>query len=124
MQRRIQALPPNDCYCRSRYLSHEYKKIIGQIIQRNFYFAHRENAILAKITDQQPHIQELGFRRVVKARVFKQSGQIRKFKVCAKLNFDAAEYFEIIEWTDVVITEPPVIQVTPTVFFSKLSCHI
>ena len=46
----------------------------------------------------------------MKARVLKQSEQIRKFKVSAKLNFAASEYFEMIDWTNVVIIKPPVIK--------------
>ena len=112
-------------------MNHELKKIIDPVIQRNSYFAHPENVILAMITDHQPHIRELRFRKVMNARVLKQSRQIRKFKVSAKLNFDATKYYDIIDWNDVVTTEPPVIktmkdadlqqfialQVTSTVFF-------
>ena len=73
----------------------------------------------------------------MKARVVKQSGQMRKFKVPAKLNFDATKYFEMIGWTNVVITAPPLnktmtdadlgqfiaMQVNPTVIFPKFLCH-
>jgi len=61
------------------------------------------------------------------------SGQIRRFKVPAKLNFDAVEYFEIIDWAICPISDPPVIkamtdaelrnlipmEVTPIVIFPK-----
>ena len=42
--------------------------------------------------------------------VLKQSGQMQKFKVPAKLNFDTTKYFEMINWTNIVIMEPPVIK--------------
>ena len=78
-------------------------------------------------------MQELVLQRVIKARVLKQNGQIRKFKILAELNFDATKYFKMIDWTDAVNTEPPVIktiieadlwqfiamQVTPALFFRK-----
>ena len=121
----------------SRYLSHDYKKIIDPVIQRNLQFAHPENVIWAITTGHQPHIRELGLRRVIKAWVLKQSEHIRKFKAPAKLNFDATEYFEMIDCTDVAITEPPVIktmtgddfrqfiaiQMTPIALVLKFSCH-
>jgi len=53
---------------KSRYLSPKHKKIVDPVIQRNAYFAHPENLLLAMITDHRPHIRELGLRRVMKAR--------------------------------------------------------
>ena len=74
----------------------------------------------------------------MKAWVLKQGGQIRKFKAPAKLNFNATEYFEMVDCTDVDITEPPVIktitdadfrqfiamQITPIALFFKFLFHI
>ena len=56
--------------------------------------------------NHRPHIQELGLRRVMKARVAKPSGKIRKYKVPANINFDAVavKYFELIKWEDLLIT--------------------
>ena len=47
----------------------------------------------------------LGLRRVMKARAAHPSGQVRRFKVPAKLNFDAVEY-DMIDWTVCPISEP------------------
>ena len=74
---------------------------------------------------------------MMKARAAQTNAKIRKFKVPANLNFDAVEYFEIVNWTDLPITEPPVIKtmtdaelqqfivmdITPTVLFPKFPCH-
>ena len=112
-------------------------KIVDLVIHRNAYFAHPENLLLAMMTDHRPHIQELGLRRVMKARAAHPSGQIRKFKVPAKLNFDAVKYFKMIDWAVCPISERPVIkamteaelkdlitaEVTPTVIFPKFPCH-
>jgi len=38
------------------------------------------------------------------------SGQIRRFKVPAKLHFDAVEYFDMIDWAFCPISEPPAIK--------------
>ena len=73
----------------------------------------------------------------MKARAAKPSGKIRKFKVPANLNFDAVEYFELINRTDLSITEQPVFKtmidtelqqfivmgVTTIIFFLKFSFH-
>jgi hypothetical protein len=84
---------------KSRYLSPKHKKIVDPVFHRNAYFAHPENLLLAMMTDHRPHIRELGLRRVMKARAAAEdpSGQIRRFKVPAKLNFDAVEYFDMID---------------------------
>lgn len=122
---------------KSRYLSAKHKKIVDPVIHRNAYFAHPENLFQAMMTDHRPHIRELGLRRVMKARAADTSGQIRRFKVPAKLNFDAVEYFDMIDWAVCPISEPPVIkamtdtelrelittEVTPTVIFPKFPCH-
>src|SRR6218665_2434559 len=39
----------------SRYLSMELKRIVDPVIQRNSYFAHLENLLIAMATDERPH---------------------------------------------------------------------
>lgn len=104
----------------------------------NAYFAYPENLILAMMTDHRPHTRELALRRLMKARAEADpNGQIRRFKVPAKLNFNALEYFDMIDWAVCPISEPPVIkamtdtelrnlittEVTPTVPFLKFPSH-
>ena len=62
------------------------------------------------ITDHRPHTRELGLSKVIKAKAAKPSGKIRKFKVYTNLSFDAMEHFELINWTDLPIAEPPVLK--------------
>src|SRR6218665_3506865 len=95
---------------KSRYLSPKPKRIVDPVIHRNAYFAHPENLLLAMMTNHRQHIRELGLRRVMKARAAHHSGQIRRFKVPAKLNFDAVEYFDMIDWTVSPIYEPLVLK--------------
>ena len=52
----------------SRYLSKELRDIVDPVLQRNGYFSHPENLMLAMITDERQHIRELGLRRILKAR--------------------------------------------------------
>jgi len=96
---------------KSRYLSRpKHKRIVDPVIHRNAYFTHPDNLLLAMMTDHRQHIRELGLRRVMKARAAHHSGQIRRFKVPAKLNFDAVEYFDMIDWTVCPIAEPLVLK--------------
>ena len=95
---------------RSCYLNQEQKNIIDPVLHGNSYFAHPENILMA-----------------MKIKSFRKS----KY-------FDAVEYFELINWTDLPITEPSllktmmdtelqqfiVIDVTPTIVFPEFFCHL
>ena len=54
------------------------------------------------INDERQNIRELGLRRILKARLEKST--LREFKI-PKLNFDAGQYFELIDWKDTEATE-------------------
>ena len=124
---------------RSRYLSPKYRNIIDPVIHRNAYFAHPENILLAMITDHRPHIRELGLRRIMKARAAKPNirTRTRTFKIPTNLNFNAGEYYEVIDWSELAITEPLVVNAmtdtelrqfirmdeTPAMLFPKFPSH-
>ncbi|GBM33672.1 hypothetical protein AVEN_203707-1 [Araneus ventricosus] len=58
--------------------------------------------------DSRKHIRELSVRRIIGAREkkTKDSGGLRLFKL-PKLNFEAADYIDLIDWSNCVVTEPP-----------------
>lgn len=89
----------------SRYLDANLKKIIDKVIQRNGYFGHPENLLLAMLGDDREVIRDLAYRRIIKARSENVQG-LRMFKV-PTFNFDAKDYTDIITWRDCEITEPP-----------------
>src|ERR1043165_2702812 len=74
-------------------------------IQRNVFFAHSENLLIAVISDERQHIRELGMRRILETRMTKHNS-IREF-VIPELNFDANEYYDMIHWSKAQVTEPP-----------------
>ena len=122
---------------RSRYLPEHLKAVVDVVIQRNGYFGHPENILLSMLTDERPHIRELGLRRIMRARASntRLSG-VRCFEV-PPLNFDAEEYFDMIDWQKCVVTEPPVTksisdedlellvrnEETAVVEFPRFPCH-
>jgi hypothetical protein len=135
--------------CLSRYLPEELKLVIDPVIQRNAYFGHPENILLAMLTDERKHIRELGLRRILKARARKkfpsrsnkkrkstETKVIREF-VIPKLNFQATDYVDLINWQESHITEPPLTMNisdedlkllvasgnTPVVDFPQFPCH-
>ena len=82
---------------RSRYLPEDLKAVVYPVIQHNGIFGHTENIILAMLTDERPHIRELGLRRIMRARASKTRLRgVRCFEV-SPFNFNAEEYFEMID---------------------------
>jgi hypothetical protein len=94
----------------SRYLPDRLKAIVDPVIQRNAYFGHPENILLAMLTDERAYIRKRGLRRIILARASKiHSQEVRCFEV-PPLNFNAEEYFDMVDWEECVLTEPPVTQ--------------
>lgn len=94
----------------SRFLPDHLKQVVDPVIERNAFFAHHENILVAMIFDKRPHIRELGLRRVLKARECVSKGKsIRNF-VTPKINFNASEYTELIDWKSTKICPPPVLR--------------
>lgn len=96
---------------KSRIFDSAIKNIIDPVIQRNGYFAHQENILLAMITDGRQHIRELALRRVLKFKVNSTPAlsEIRIFKV-PTINFDAKDYTELIDWQIPNLTAPPLLK--------------
>lgn len=94
----------------SRYLSDELKAVIFPVIERNSFYAHPENLLIAMIFDERRHIRELGLRRVLKARQSVSIGKgVRNFHT-PLLNFDALDYTEMIDWNATKISSPPLLR--------------
>ena len=89
----------------SRYLPVDLGKIVDAVIQRNAFFAHQENLLLAMMTDEMPHVRKLAFKRVLAARS-QNSTAVRTFRV-PELNFLAESYYEMINWFTSDRYEPP-----------------
>ena len=73
----------------SRYLSDDLKRIIDPVIQKNGYFGHSENILIAMLADERKNIRKLGFCRILKARSQEVTG-IRNFKI-PSFNFEASD---------------------------------
>lgn len=120
--------------CKTRYLTDELKAVVNPVIQRNAYFGHPENILLAMISDERRHIRELAVRRILRAR--SESYGIRQF-VTLPINFEAQDYIDVIDWQAAEITEPPILaNITvdelemfvasgdvPVIDFAKFPCH-
>ena len=120
--------------CKSRYLSKKIKSVIDPVIQKNGYFAHPKNVLLSMLTDERKHIRELAMRRILRARSEKYG--VRKFAI-PKINFEAEDYINLIDWQNTAVLEPPILTNTavdnlemfvangeaPVIDFPKYPCH-
>ncbi|GBM74574.1 hypothetical protein AVEN_151026-1 [Araneus ventricosus] len=98
-----------------------YLKSISQgIICRNSFFAHPENILLCMLKDEIPHIRELAARRIIKSR--ESSSCVKSVSVFLpqKLNFEAADYTGMIDWSSITITSPPIIRNISTAVCSSI----
>lgn len=96
-----------------RFLSSNERDVVDRCIQQNTYYGHPENVILNMMVDERKHIRELAARKVKAAREnsvsrsSSSSGDIRKFAI-PKLNFEASDYYELVNWVDIPRHEPPI----------------
>lgn len=89
-----------------QYLAENLQKIIRKVVQRNGFFAHSENVLLAMLCDEECAENRLqAISLIKKIRDSSHNNGIRKFEI-PLINFDAKKYTEIIDWKGAV-TEPP-----------------
>ena len=99
----------------TRYLSDEFRSGIEQTIQRNGYFAHQENILLAMTCDENDDIKQLAYRRMIRGRKDEEKRKLnftfRTFKV-PQINFNANNYTDMINWSSVDCCCPPLLKYT------------
>lgn len=104
----------------TRYLPDNIKVILDPVVQRNAFFCHPENMMLAMIMDERPHIREIGYRRILKSRNEPSAkGYVRDFKI-PSINFSANDYTELIDWSMCKLTPPPLLSKMPTEYIDSL----
>jgi hypothetical protein len=79
---------------------------------RNCYFAHAENVFLTALVDENIDIRRDAADKIFSCRkVSKQNSEIRKFsKTHVKVNWDADNYYQMIDWSTSQVTPPPLLQ--------------
>ena len=95
----------------SRNLPSVDKQIIEPVIQRNGFFAHPENILLAAIIDENNQIKEFAAETILHARKnIACSIQIRQF-VVPRINFQAENYISMINLSEYEedVCSPPVL---------------
>ncbi|GBM43932.1 hypothetical protein AVEN_125122-1 [Araneus ventricosus] len=92
----------------AKQIPDKVKQIIYKVFSNKAYFAYPEHLLLSMLHDSRKHIRELAVRRILGARdkKTKNSGGLRFFKL-PKRNFEAADYIDLIDWPNCVVTEAP-----------------
>ncbi|BES87539.1 Hypothetical protein NTJ_00345 [Nesidiocoris tenuis] len=86
---------------RSSFLPQKHREVVHGVLQRNAFFAHPENIILAMLHDRKKEIRQMGVKKILEARTAVQKEEIRKFEN-PRLNFMASDYVNMIAWTEVL----------------------
>ncbi|GBN16848.1 hypothetical protein AVEN_260479-1 [Araneus ventricosus] len=121
----------------ARQLPDNVKQNIYKVFSNNAYFVHPEHLLLIKLHYSRKRIRELAVRRILAARdkKTKNSGGLRFIKL-PKLNFEEADYTDLIDWSNGVVTEPPLTmhindkdlremckEQFPVLTFEEFPCH-
>ena len=81
--------------------------IAQKVLQDNAFWAHSENLTISMLADNREEVRRKAVLWILKARrEFNPDTHPRKF-VPPEVNFDAQNYFDLIDWNSLVSTEPP-----------------
>lgn len=82
------------------------KTIVRNCIQRNAFFAHSENVLLAQLASSKMSERNDAVTKIIAVRKQKRDEGVRIFTV-PKVNFDAKTWTEMLVWDGPNMTEPP-----------------
>ena len=110
------------------------KKIVQRCIQRNAFYAHPENILLAELASSHKPDRIDAVQTIIEARANhqNQASSVRLFRV-PELNFKASKWQLMIKWSETDILEPPLIRnmsnsellalVAEPLIVPKFKCH-
>ena len=87
-----------------------YHREFGESDDPDAFFAHPENLLLRMIVDERKHIRELGFRKIIKAKTLVSKTELISSFRPPKVNFQANDYIETIDWNTTALTPPPLLR--------------
>ncbi|KAE8741305.1 hypothetical protein FOCC_FOCC013159 [Frankliniella occidentalis] len=96
----------------SRYLPKKLKAIVDPVIERNAFALHPENLLVTMLRDTRQQVRQRSVTMLLKARQADQKNlgvRVRDYRP-PKINFDAQDYPDLIDWKQVKVTFPPVLR--------------
>ncbi|KAF0288495.1 hypothetical protein FJT64_013150 [Amphibalanus amphitrite] len=91
-----------------RELPQRSQTVIQPVIQRNGFWAHPEQILLAMVADEDRAVRERAVRLIRAARQHETEDSCRVFAVPA-INFEATVYTELVDWNE-PISQPPLLR--------------
>jgi len=98
------------------------RAVFESSVQRNAFYAHPENIILAMLMDDEPNIRKNAVDKVKFCRI-NSSATLRSFKV-PQVNFFASSYLELSDMSNSVVSEPPIVRHIQTDHLENLWCDL
>lgn len=93
----------------AQFLPAKFKKVVNDTIQRNAFFAHPENVLLAMTNDDSFDVRRYAWQKILEARNNEPvDDAVRTFKI-PTLNFKCSEYSTMIDFDNVQMSSPPVL---------------
>ncbi|GBL89432.1 hypothetical protein AVEN_216959-1 [Araneus ventricosus] len=72
------------------------------------------------LKDERPHMRELAARSIIKSRESSSNGKSVYVFLPPKLNFEATNYTEMIDWSSITITSQPILRDISTYVFKSI----
>lgn len=91
-----------------RQLPEEIQDIVRPVMQRNGFWAHPEQLLLAMVADEDAQTRRDAIQHITGARQRDTAG-VRPFRM-PRVNFRAAHYTQLIDWETEMVTEPPLLR--------------
>ncbi|KAF0292295.1 hypothetical protein FJT64_009693 [Amphibalanus amphitrite] len=92
-----------------RELPEMIQEVVRPVLQRNGYWAHPEQVLLAMVADGDAGVRQEAVRHIQAARQ-RETEDVRPFRL-PELNFSASAYTEVISWSPPEsVTQPPLLR--------------
>ena len=86
----------------------EIRRVVEAVMNRNAFWAHPEQLLLAMVADDEQPVREEAVRLIRSARQ-RQTEEVRRFDL-PRLCFSAVRYTDLIRWDTVCVTQPPLLR--------------
>ena len=91
-------------------LSARDQEIIIPVLKNNAYYAHPESILLSAVSDENEIIRKFAVEKINTLKDLSSVSDVRLFdKRSIPLNLAATSYIEMIHWSDVQVTVPPLL---------------
>ena len=102
----------------------EHRQVVDNAISRNAFFAMPENILINMIADDRPDIRSNALEKILNARKKNQGREELIITKLPSINFEASEYFEIIDRSTSYVSPPVLRTFTNNQLIDRLSTYV